>query len=246
MLTPELEHFGRQLAPLAFGEVDLAVSLIWYRCQVEGKTEVSAANIAKLMHDLSLRGQVNVSRLAVRLAQSQEVLRGRMPNTFKVRAQALDKLTKELEPLLDRPKPKIAQHVVPMDEFANTTRKYLLSLIEQINGSYQFGFYDACAAMSRRLMETLLIEAFEKANKADKIKTADGQYVGLADIIAQARSNQHIRLQRGSADTMEEIKALGDTAAHSRMYITKQSDLDHVRFKYRKVIAELAHLAGIN
>jgi hypothetical protein len=246
MLTLELEHFGKQLAALDYGEVDLAVSLIWYRCQVEGETEVSAASIAKLMHDLSLRGQVNVSRLAARLGQCQDLLRGRTPSHFKVRAQALDRLTQAHEHLLEHPKPKVAPHVVPMDEFVGTTRKYLLSLIEQINGSYQFGFFDSCAAMSRRLMETLLIEAFEHAGKGDKIKTGDGQYVGLADIISRARSNQHIRLQRGSADTMEEIKVLGDTAAHSRMYITKQSDLDHVRFKYRKVIAELAHLAGIS
>jgi len=137
-----------------------------------------------------------------------------------------------------------AEDVLPKDEFASTTRKYLLAMVDEINGCYQFGFYDGCAVMCRRLMETLLIEVFEHLKAGDKIK-ADGEYIGLGDIISRARGGQHFKLQRGSADVMEAIKLLGDTAAHSRMYITKQPDIDDQRFKYRKVISELLHLAGM-
>jgi hypothetical protein len=245
MLTPELKHFGATLASLGYNETVLAVSLIWYLQHMEGAAEVSASKAAKLIHDLALRGQVNTSRLAGRLAQHSDIVRGKAANTFKIKLSELAKLTEEFEPLLNRPKPRVEPHVVSKDEFAQVARKYLLAMIEQINGCYQFGFYDGCAVMCRRLMETLLIEVFEHNSAGAKIK-AQGEYVGLRDIIAQAKSGHHFKLQRGTADVMEAIKLLGDTAAHSRMYITKQQDIDDVRFKFRKMISELLHLAGMS
>ena len=223
----------------------MAVALIWYAQRVEEAEEVSAAKVGKLIHDLALRGQVNTSRLAINLGRHVDLVRGKRANTFKIRLTQLQKLDAELEPLLERPKPKVDQHIVSKDEFAQTTRKYLLAMVDQINGCYQFGFYDGCAVMCRRLLETLLIEAFEHKGAGEKIK-ANGEYVGLGELIARAKGGHYIKLQRGSADVMEDIKLMGDSAAHSRMYITKQQDIDDQRFKFRKVISELAHLAGLS
>jgi hypothetical protein len=44
---------------------------------------------------------------------------------------------------------------------------------------------------------------------------------------------------------MEEIKDIGDTAAHDRVYITQQRDIDEIRVKFRHLIEELLLLAGI-
>lgn len=243
MVTPELRHFGQGLAALSLTETDLAAALVWYQMHVGNAAEVSASEVAALMHDLSLRGQVNVSRLSQRMAGHRHLVRGKQNNAYKIRLSELSELSQKYEPLLERPKPKVEPHVVSQDELTGT-RKYLVAMAEQINGCYQFGFYDGCAVMCRRLMETLLIEVFEHKGAGDKIK-ANGEYVGLGDIIARAKGGQHFKLQRGSADVMEAIKILGDTAAHSRTYITKQQDIDDQRFKFRKVISELLHLAGM-
>jgi hypothetical protein len=40
------------------------------------------------------------------------------------------------------------------------TRGYVERITYQVNGCYEYGWYDACAVMMRRLMETLIIEAF--------------------------------------------------------------------------------------
>jgi hypothetical protein len=40
------------------------------------------------------------------------------------------------------------------------TRGYLERVCFQINGCYEQGWFDACAVMMRRLVETLIIEAF--------------------------------------------------------------------------------------
>jgi hypothetical protein len=39
-----------------------------------------------------------------------------------------------------------------------------------MNGAYSAGWYDACAVMMRRLLETVIIEAFEQNGLDQKIK----------------------------------------------------------------------------
>jgi len=54
------------------------------------------------------------------------------------------------------------------------TRGYLEKIVHQINGSYDNGWYDSCAVMIRRLIETLIIECYEAHNIAGKIKDPKG------------------------------------------------------------------------
>jgi hypothetical protein len=93
-------------------------------------------------------------------------------------------------------------------------------------------------------METLLIEAFEQNGVSAAIKQ-DKSYIQLSDMIGVAASGQHIKLSRGAGKDLEAIKGVGDTAAHSRTYITKKADIDDVKYVFRKVVSELAHLAKI-
>jgi len=44
---------------------------------------------------------------------------------------------------------------------------------------------------------------------------------------------------------MQEVKDLGDTAAHDRVYITQQTDIDDMKPSFRRLIEELLLLAGI-
>jgi len=94
-------------------------------------------------------------------------------------------------------------------------------------------------------METLLIQAFEKAGHEDKIQNVAGNFLQLAEIISVAGSNKYVRFARGSSKTMEKIKSIGDTAAHNKSYITKKTDIDDIKFEYRRLIDELMHLSGL-
>ncbi|WP_319383792.1 hypothetical protein [Roseibium sp.] len=125
-------------------------------------------------------------------------------------------------------------------------RRYLVSLVEQINGSYTYGFYDGAAVLMRRMMESLIISSFEKKGKEAQIRDADGNYLMLKDLISQAKNPSNFRLSRGMGDVMDSIKDLGDTAAHNRTYITKKTDVDNVQSKFRRLIEELCVLAGIS
>ena len=67
----------------------------------------------------------------------------------------------------------------------------------------------------------------------------------LEKLISKIRNDPAVMLGRNTPATMEEIKALGDTAAHDRAYITSKIDMDDVKLAYRRMIGELMSLAGI-
>ena len=49
-----------------------------------------------------------------------------------------------------------SQSVLPNSLVAGT-RGYIEKVVFQINGSYEKGWFDACAVMMRRLLETLIV-----------------------------------------------------------------------------------------
>jgi hypothetical protein len=64
------------------------------------------------------------------------------------------------------------------------------------------------------LVESLLIDAFAKANALDKIQQ-NGEFMMLQGIIIVAKGRQHIRLARGSDRILDDIKYVGDRGAHN-------------------------------
>ena len=62
------------------------------------------------------------------------------------------------------------------------TRSYIEKVANQINGCYEYGWFDACAVMIRRLLETLIIEVFEYHKIQSKIQK-NGDYLYLRDLI---------------------------------------------------------------
>jgi hypothetical protein len=133
--------------------------------------------------------------------------------------------------------------ILPADWFRGT-RFYLEKLAHQINGAYEYGFFDGCAVLCRRLMESLIIDVYIQRGLHHEIKPS-GAFLMLDGLIAQLRSHKTIVVSRNTPKTLETIKRLGDTAAHDRTYITQARDIDDVKAAYRRVIQELATLAGI-
>jgi hypothetical protein len=140
--------------------------------------------------------------------------------------------------------PVVGSHIVPY-ELLRGRRRYLETLARQINGCYQLGYYDGCAVISRRLLECLLILAFEKCGHTETLRDAAGDYKPLSELISLASSGQYIKLARGSASVLLKVKQLGDVAAHHPTYNTRQSDIDDLRVSYGALISELAHLGDV-
>lgn len=140
--------------------------------------------------------------------------------------------------------PAETQLVLPMS-ILRGTRGYLEKVGNQINGSYEKGWYDCCAVMVRRLIETLIIESFEKHGLAAKIKNGQGDFVYLRDLITACLAEPSWNLSRNCRQALPRLKDIGDKSAHSRRYIAQRGDLDPLLADIRQVAQELVFLSGM-
>jgi hypothetical protein len=125
------------------------------------------------------------------------------------------------------------------------TRGYIERVAHQVNGCYENGWYDACAVMIRRLLETLIIETFEFHNIASKIKAGNGDFFFLSDLIRCTLAEQSWNLTRNSKTALPKLKDIGDKSAHSRRYHAVRKDLDKLLPEIRVVIQALIYLSGL-
>jgi len=132
---------------------------------------------------------------------------------------------------------EVGQSLIP-DSLLGNARACVVSLARQINGTYKFAFYDACAVLSRRIVETALIEKFSREGFDDKIRS-NGEYQQFSGIISVVNSKQFLKLSKGSDKHLELIKDIGDRAAHHRSYVTTKHDIDLIAPKLRALLTEL-------
>ena len=136
------------------------------------------------------------------------------------------------------------QHVLP-HALVSGTRGYIERVVFQINGCYENGWFDGCAVMMRRLVETLIIESFEAHGIAAKIQNANGDFVQLSDLIRLTLAEQSWNLDRNSKKALPKLKDIGDKSAHGRRYNAHREDIDKVSVDFRVVCQDLIYLAGL-
>ena len=234
--------FANELAQKGLSHVDRAVALLWYYRHTQEFEERSASALATDLHDEGFP-KPNVTRLADDLKRSRYTTRGNRPGTFQVDVRHVAALDESYLPLLGTRRVKVSGAVLASDSLSGT-RGYLEQLAHQINGAYDAGFFDACAVLCRRLMETLVIEVYVHLGRHHEIQK-NGVFVPLERLLARIKEDNSVTLGRTAPKAMDEVKHLGDTAAHDRTYITKQVDIDDIKARYRKLIGELLVLAGV-
>src|SRR5262245_23553496 len=74
----------------------------------------------------------------------------------------------------------LSEQVLPMAVVKNT-RGYIEKVTLQANGCYENQWFDACAVMIRRLVETLIIEVYESKGRAVDIQV-NGNFLMLRDL----------------------------------------------------------------
>lgn len=77
---------------------------------------------------------------------------------------------------------------------------------DQINGTYENGWYDACAVMLRRFVETLIIETYIAKNAESAVKKTDGDFYSLKRLIDEACSGNDLSLSRDTRDILRKLK----------------------------------------
>lgn len=134
---------------------------------------------------------------------------------------------------------------VVMMSLVRGTRGYIERVANQINGAYENGWYDACAVMLRRLIETLIIEAFEHHRIANKIQNSNGDFLYLRDLIDKTLAKSAWNLGRNAKQALPKLKDIGDKSAHSRRYVAQRGDIQPLLTDIRTVVQELLYIASL-
>lgn len=143
--------------------------------------------------------------------------------------------------LVDEPEP-----VLISQEIVQGTRGYLNRVLEQVNGCYSEGHYDACAVMLRRLIESLILECYEAYGIDSTIKDHRGEFLSLKEMIADFLSQDAWNIGRDTRRHLEKlpkIKGVGDLSAHNRRFNATRNDIDRIADSARVTIQELASIA---
>lgn len=245
MTHARLREFAAHLASEGLTEADAAVGLLWFESHEDHhETEMSARQLAELMAAARLRANVNASRLAARLAKHPDVVRGREPGTFRIRAGRDRALSERFETHRRAENIGVGEAVLPI-AIPFGGRKHLEALRREINGTYEYGFYNSCAVMCRRLAEVLLIEAFQVAGEIEAIRDGQGHLLTFGEMLIALKAQSVVKLSRGAPKTLDRVKQTGDGAAHNRHYNASRADIDDLNPNFRQLIAELAALAKL-
>jgi hypothetical protein len=125
------------------------------------------------------------------------------------------------------------------------TRSYIERVVHQINTTYADACYDSCAVMLRRLIETLIIEAYEGHGIATQIQNANGDFLHLAELVSRTLGDTTWNLGRIAKAALPKLKDVGDRSAHDRRFNAHRSDIDKLIPDIRIVVQELTRLAGL-
>jgi len=125
------------------------------------------------------------------------------------------------------------------------TRGYIEKVVYQINGAFEHGWFDACAVMIRRLLETLIIETFEAHGLANKIKNPAGDFLYLRDLVSKTVAESSWNLSRNTKAALPRLKDVGDKSAHSRRFNAHRGDIVGLVDDLRVTVQALVYLAKL-
>jgi hypothetical protein len=113
-------------------------------------------------------------------------------------------------------------------------------LLDEANRCFDSGCCNGCAALIRRIVECLIIEAFENCELSEKIKGIDGEYLELKALIGKAGAERKLNLSRQTKRALPELKFFGDLGVHGRRHFVVADDLKAHKNDARIAIEELA------
>lgn len=119
------------------------------------------------------------------------------------------------------------------------------SLCKQINASYENNLYDCAAVMMRRLLEGLLVLAYQNNGIENEITEKSGWHSTLDKIIKNASQNSTLALSANSKRDMSLFKDIGNYSAHKIWYNSTKQDIEPHILQYRVIIEELMYKAGV-
>lgn len=132
----------------------------------------------------------------------------------------------------------VTDELLPLDTL-DTAPYYIVLTAKQMNQCFECCLYDAVLVMMRKLIETLIIECFERHGIDGDIKDPNGQFFFLSDLIPRFVTSNKWNVSRNLETNIKMVKKYGDLSAHNRRFLAKKSDMNIFKFELRQVVQEM-------
>lgn len=239
----DIGQFCGGLKNLGLNQTQQALAILWAYDEKTPDVIMSSGEISKIIFETGL-GSPNSTQLGERIKKSGMVIAS--TKGFRLKALSRSQIREWVHPLLGAEKPSVDQDLgyLPQGVWKDT-RGYIEKVCVQLNGCFQFEFYDAASVMLRRLIETLIIECYEHLKREHEIKDSDGNYHMLKALVEKAVDGTGLNMGRDAKKTLREVKELGDRSAHNRRYNAIQADLEKIQSGVRVAVDEMISLASL-
>lgn len=214
---------------------------VYYHTVVKENEGAIAKDIEAYFDELKTTKYSNISQY---LKNNTKKAKGKTPKFILQKGTYYLERSKksEIDSLMNVPQAVVpTNNYFPLELFDNT-RGYLTIISEQAAACYDQGIYDACSVMTRKLLEVLIIEAFERHNISAKVKNSSDNFYYLSDLIEIFRAETMWNISRNAKNSLPSLKKIGDLSAHNRRYIARKNDLDKLKDDLRIVLEELIHI----
>jgi hypothetical protein len=241
-----LTEFCEVVRTLERSNAEKALVILWYHDRQQPDIAMTSGQLAKVLVDHHV-GTPNGTQLAAairktKLANESKSGFALRPGSRKIIYEWLPDGIDGMQPAMDH-----STGYLP-DAVWVGTRGYIESVCKQLNGCFRAAYYDAASVMLRRLMETLIIEAYEHLKRDGEIKDGDGNYLMLKHLVERANGkppHTGLNLGRDAKKNLEDVKALGDRSAHNRRFVAHAPDLVNIQAGVRTAAQELIQIAEL-
>jgi hypothetical protein len=222
-----------------------ALAVLWYLDHGQTGIAKTAGQLAKVLDEHHI-GSPNQTALAEAIRKTK--LANESKNGFSLKPGSR-KIIRNWLPDLDGIQPVMdhASGYLPEAIWKNT-RGYIEGVCRELNSSFHHAYYNAAAVMLRRLLETLVIEAYEHLGRENEIKDGGGNYLMLGDLAERASGeNGHkgINLGRDSKKALKDARNIGNWSAHARRFLAHAGDLTKFQDGIRFLVQELIHISDL-
>ncbi|MGI3901591.1 MAG: DUF4145 domain-containing protein [Janthinobacterium lividum] len=214
------------------------MALLWYFDLASPDIVKSARQLTKVLGDYHV-GTPNQTALTEAVRKTKLVNESKDGFSLKPGSRTV---IREWLPSLEGIQPSMdhTSGYVPEPIWRNS-RGYIEEICRELNGCYRNCYYNAAAVMLRRLLETLIIEAYEHLGRSSEIKAGENYFM-LSDLAERAcgdNGHKGLNLGRDSKKALKEAKNVGNWSAHARRFLAHAGDLKKFHAEARVLVQEL-------
>ena len=214
---------------------EMIVYFAYYCLHSEGAQQIKAKQVEDCFAALSIKPYSNVAAYLRDHSKGRDSFFIKSKDGYTLQRNLVDMIKKELDEDFEV---VVTDGILPLD-ILDTAPYYIQRVAKQMNQCYECRLYDATLVMMRKLVETLIIECFERYSKDATIKDNVGQFYYLSDLIPKFVASDKWNVSRNLETNVRKVKKYGDLSAHNRRFLAKKSDMEEFKFELRQTVQEI-------